>query len=332
MDNVEFTEPILQPHFAVMIFGCGVVLSVILLCEFSFKKGWFSRRLFPCEKRKPVSWFFPDVCVIFFLHIFLCVLCAKITQDYLLPGTDRDAEQIVSLQFASLHLPDELSDSGHDDLRKEHPLTILMIQGKKKPSILLVCFLMAVVAAPLCEEFLFRVVLQGYLQSLEESLRRNGLFFFKGIPRGFVSVFIVALIFSLIHWRDPASKTMLDPNILFYQMVAQMTANLATVLLGIVYLVVLRNGSLSELGIVSTNMKSDLRGAAIVYAMIIIPMLMIQNSLNNLAPEMVADPITLMVLAMMLGILFFRTNRFLPVLSLHMIFNAVSFTLLMLFA
>ena len=327
MDNVEFTEPILHPHFAIMILGCGVVLSVILLCEFSFKKGWFSRRLFPCEKRKPVSWIFPDVCVIFFLHIFLCALCIKFAQDFLVPEMDLEPEQLVSLP-----LPDELSDSGHVDLQKEHPLTILMIQGKKEPLILLVCFLMAVVAAPLCEEFLYRVVLQGYLQSLEESLRRAGLVFFKGIPRGFVSVFIVALIFSLLHWRDPASETMPDPNMLFYQMAALLAANFATLLLGIVYLVVLRKGSLSELGLVPTNMKSDLRGAAILYAMIIIPMFMIQIALKSLAPEMVADPITLMVLAMTLGILFFRTNRFLPVLLLHMIFNAVSFTLLMIFA
>lgn len=324
MENVEITEPFLQPYFAVLIFGCGVIISVMLLYEFSFKKGWFSRKLFPCEKRIPVSWGFLDVCVIFFLYVYLSVFCAKFTHDYIMPERNRDIEQLASLQ-----LPDELADPGHDDLRKEHPLTILMIRGKKEPYILLVCFLVAVVAAPLCEEFLFRVVLQGWLQSLEESLRRAGLFFFRGIPRGCVSVFIVAMIFSLIHWREPASETMLDPNILFYQMLAQMTANFATVLLGIAYLVVLRNGTLQEMGLVTKNMRSDFRGAVVLYLMIIIPMFMIQIALKSLAPEMMADPITLMVLAMTLGILFFRTNRFLPVFSLHMIFNTVSFALLM---
>ncbi len=56
--------------------------------------------------------------------------------------------------------------------KSEHPVQMLLTKDSS-PSVLLLCFLTAVIVAPLAEEFLFRVVLQGWMEAVTMSYRRE---------------------------------------------------------------------------------------------------------------------------------------------------------------
>ena len=88
----------------------------------------------------------------------------------------------------------------------EHPL-ISVIKANK--ALLPVAAVLAVLIAPLAEEFFFRVVVQGWLEKIERGLRRGGP---GGIgwPRGVLPVLGSSLAFAAAHFGHGA-----DPVPLF---------------------------------------------------------------------------------------------------------------------
>jgi membrane protease YdiL (CAAX protease family) len=93
----------------------------------------------------------------------------------------------------------------------EHPLAKL---AKEQPEIgtLALATVSAVAVAPIVEEFLFRVVLQGWFEKWE-ALWRQGTSTTHALPPGLLSNVIVAAIFGLMHWGhgpDPAALFVLS--------------------------------------------------------------------------------------------------------------------------
>jgi membrane protease YdiL (CAAX protease family) len=80
-------------------------------------------------------------------------------------------------------------------LPSEHPLITSI---KANPALLPVAAVLAVLFAPLLEEFLFRVVLQGWLEKAERSLRRRSPKTFSW-PRGVLPVLASSLAFAAAH-------------------------------------------------------------------------------------------------------------------------------------
>jgi len=82
------------------------------------------------------------------------------------------------------------------DFPSEHPLAKLT---KEQPDlgVLLLATVSAVVVAPLIEEFLFRVVLQGWLEK-QEGLWRKSRGIETGVP-GIGPIVVVSTIFGLLH-------------------------------------------------------------------------------------------------------------------------------------
>ena len=81
----------------------------------------------------------------------------------------------------------------------EHPL-VKMVRDEPGSQTLILATLMAVIVAPLVEEFLFRVVLQGWLEKRESRWRRAGYPLFRGVPRGFGPIVLSSALFALLHW------------------------------------------------------------------------------------------------------------------------------------
>lgn len=83
------------------------------------------------------------------------------------------------------------------DMPSEHPLLTLT---RERPSlaILSLATVMAVVVAPLFEEFAFRVVLQGWLESQQARLRRNYEGYVGELP-GFAPIVITSVLFAVLH-------------------------------------------------------------------------------------------------------------------------------------
>jgi membrane protease YdiL (CAAX protease family) len=76
-----------------------------------------------------------------------------------------------------------------------HPLIKLL---KENRDLLSVVTVLAVFVAPLFEEFLFRVVLQGWLEKAEQALRRRSPGMLSA-PRGVWSIVLSSLIFAAAH-------------------------------------------------------------------------------------------------------------------------------------
>ncbi len=88
----------------------------------------------------------------------------------------------------------------------EHPLFTAI---KQSPSLLPVATVLAVLIAPLFEEFLFRVVLQGWLEKAEQALRRKAPGTLQ-LPRGVWPIVLSSLVFAAAHFGHGA-----DPLPLF---------------------------------------------------------------------------------------------------------------------
>ena len=217
-----------------------------------------------------------------------------------------------------------------EELSEQHQLTILMQKAGRYPIIIIVCFLMAVVVAPLSEEFLFRVLLQG---GIEATLRREyGLSAWcKRIP-----ILVTALIFAAIHIRAPQET--IDGHyidLLFKGFVANIAGSLAAIFILVILLRKLYRIRWSDIGLWDfKRLPRDAAGALLLLLVILLPILIVNYSVTTLAkqldiPGSVTDPVPLFLLAMVLGTLYFRTRRFVTVFFLHAFFNLFSFLMML---
>ena len=95
------------------------------------------------------------------------------------------------------------------DLKTEHPLTQLLVQAKGTSRYwwsVLFAFLAGVVAAPIVEEFLFRVVLQGALERKPDKEFSDG----AARRRTAIAILVPAFFFASIHYRTPGTQQDLD--------------------------------------------------------------------------------------------------------------------------
>ena len=67
--------------------------------------------------------------------------------------------------------------------------------------VFLLCVISAAVVAPISEEFLFRVLLQGWLEALEHRWRRQMPTLRRLIPRGTGPILLTSLLFARLHFR-----------------------------------------------------------------------------------------------------------------------------------
>jgi len=112
-----------------------------------------------------------------------------------------------------------------------HPIVQLIEHGKKSShAFLIVAFLMLIVTAPLIEEFLFRLLLQGWLEAKLMQFR---------IPNASsIAVVAVSLYFASLHAGKQSSG---DLQALFYGFMVHMILCLSIFAGGIIYLVRKRN-------------------------------------------------------------------------------------------
>ena len=222
---------------------------------------------------------------------------------------------------ASQFLPQEQVMVLEEEGDQGHPLTQLIKQSKDSPKALLiifpVVFLTAIVAAPLIEEFLFRMLFQGWLES---TLARYGIPWASGI-----AIVIVSLVFAAIH---AGNSEYLDTLALLLLLGFSAVASLLIFVLGLVYLVwgcniqidgylfgtkpFFRSGFF-------TNVRYCLYALAIIYGISII--------LELLYPQTNTDPIPIFFFALLLGTIYSRTQNLSYCIALHACLNMISLTI-----
>ena len=254
--------------------------------------------LIPWERRRRVPWSGLDVLALFLLYIVLIQYGAGATQLF------REPPPPITESVATT----------------EHPLSQLVKQDRGAPLVWLVVLFSAIVAAPLGEEFFFRLVLQGWLEK-QESFR----FKRRILPHGLVSVVFSSLIFAILHGGARKEQT---AETLFYSLLGIGIANVCFMVLGIVFLRFGRKATWSDLGLRFHRLPTDLGAAAILFVLFVPPIIFIHVAIQQLFPGIVTDPIPLFFFAVVLGFLFYRTRRLAGCILLHAMLNGASFTAL----
>lgn len=204
-----------------------------------------------------------------------------------------------------------------------HPLGRMLSEGRSVWPLLL-GVLVAIVLAPISEELVFRLLLQGWLESLERRLRRQLQW-----PRRILDaapITIVATLFAVIHYRPPMPRRELSTIIYLFNV--QAVASLLTIVVVVCWLRFSAKATLADFGFDLRKLPDDFRLGLLAAFPVIVPTYAAMVTTMALFPSLrhnpCIDPLFLLPLAAMLGFLYYRTHRISPSIALHMTFNAVA--------
>ena len=268
--------------------------------------------LVPYEGRRPVPWKTIDVAIIFGLY-FLPMLVGLAVFAFQAPS---DGE---SAAVAEISQPVTTEAADSEEVDTQHSAIDLLSQDGTVLTWVL-CIVAAVVVAPVAEEFLFRLVLQGCLEAVEHRRRRPRV---RTLAPGAGPIMISSLLFAATHFRLATPPA--DPDRLRMAFVVQMGWSLLAVAYAIAWLR-FRTPDLTaaDLGIDPPRVKSDIGLGLVAFLAVACPIYLLQFVLTSLWPNMVPDPVPLFFFALVLGFLYYRTHRLLPSIVLHMALNGAS--------
>jgi membrane protease YdiL (CAAX protease family) len=271
--------------------------------------GWIFVRwrrrepIIPLARRRPVPWQAVEVLFLFLVFYLLPVIAAQSIRHWIGP----DAVPPAKDQETSL----------------AHPAEQLL--GSDSRGAIAVAVTVALVVAPLIEEFFFRVLLQGWLEAVWSRRRRKcpGL---REAPAAWLPVVLPAMLFALMHLRG--RQTALPPRFLVSLFLGQMAAQLLVLGVALALLRFALGATASDLGWKPGKLGSDARLGLLGLLAVLGPVLVLQVAVTNLVKaagvDYALDPIPLFFLALALGVLYRRTHRIAPSLVLHVAFNATS--------
>ena len=290
----------------------GATLSVFLFYALSFFQGEhsFPRRSIPYQPRNPVPWTGWEL-LSFFAVTFLII--------------DISVSFCQVLQFRSPIKEQLLEPALEQKLLQEHPITQLIVRGQADPRVFLVVFLVGVVIVPIAEEFLFRLLLQGYVEKQEARLRKflrlHGI---HSALRGLFAVLCSSTIFAAIHWRSTAEETPLQE--MFDGFLALIIGYFAVLTTITTYLLFIRGASPGDLGIDWRKIPGDcilgMKAACFLLPPVYLLNIGLVKSVGTLGFTL--DPIPIFFFAVGTGLLYYRTHRILPCIVPHVMLNGIS--------
>jgi len=263
------------------------------------------RRVPPYEPRRRFPWEDIDVAIVmFWWFIGAAVVFA------------------LAARFLQISLDEAAADSTAGP-ETAHPVARLL--ESQNPGFVFLALLTAVVIAPVAEECVFRLILQGWIERRWRRLRRVLPAAVRVAP-GVLSILLVSLVFASIHGRgsrpaEPAEK-------IAVQLALQGATSVVTLLL-LVGLARLHGPlSLEALGIAPGKLAGDVKLGLGAWLLVTPPVYFVFWACALVAPRhVVTDPIPLFLLALVLGLLYFRTHRIVAAIVTHMAFNATAMIL-----
>lgn len=269
----------------------------------------------PYEPRRQVPWNGLDVLVVVLLaYLFVPVLVAS-------AGATLRGEKLPASKPAVKSAAETGAETSPEMAQPEgvHPLQLLLARGNPRWMIVL-AVLVAVVVAPLSEEFLYRVVLQGWLESIETRWRRIRCV--RALTRGLIAVGLASLIFASMHFRSEGKPVPVERTAINTAEFA--IASVAAVIAAVCFLR-MRGASWADLGVVPRKLLTDVKLGLLASLAIILPVLLLFRFCQSVFPKHVTpDPVPLFFLALAMGVLCYRTRRVAPAIVLHAVFNGVN--------
>ncbi len=293
-------EMVLSALFALFLGASATIWTWILV------RWRRSEPIIPLARRRPVPWHAQDVLFLFFMALLLPIAAASAVQKWRGPEA---APQAADPKPELAHPAEQLLRTG--------------APGEKAVAVVI-----AVIVAPLIEEFFFRVLLQGWLEAVW-SRRRRKYPELRSAPASWLPIVLPAALFALMHLRS--SKGSLSNEYLTVMFLAQMAADLLVLSLAIAVLRFAVGAAGADFGWQPEELRSDARLGLLALLATAPPVLAVHVALTGLVDwngiGYAPDPIPLFLLALVLGTLYRRTHRLAPSLVLHAAFNATSIVL-----
>ena len=266
------------------------------------------KRLLPRRRSTLPPWKLADVILAAIVYVFFLTATQSAVIG-LVDGSAARQKQIVAA----------------DSFATQHPVVIMLQDSDAL--VWLGCVFAVVIVAPLAEEFLFRLLLQGWLEAALWRWRHLLPTIRRLLPGATGPVLLASLLFGMLHFRVagdvwPAAHYRAT-------LLATTATNILTVAAIIVILRLAGRATAADLGWNMRRLPGDLRTGAVVFAAVVGPIYGLQILLTALLPKYVApDPITLFVFSLVLGWLYARTRRLAPPATAHALLNAASLMML----
>jgi membrane protease YdiL (CAAX protease family) len=226
-----------------------------------------------------------------------------------------------------VYFPGELMEApsvpSGSELDSMHPIVRLFVQGS--PGVLVACGLMAVVVAPIVEEFFFRVLLQGWLEARQRRWCRRIPALRRLMPGAAWPIVLVSLVFAAMHFRGEGPA----PSILL--LAVDSVAKIITIGLAVVLFRFHPKATAADLGWEPKQFFRDVGLGLLSFAALGAPLYAMMLFIRLQLPESVTpDPFVLFPFSLALGYLYYRTHSIVPSIVLHMALNATSLAMLLL--
>jgi|GEM_PF-798848 len=329
-------------------------ITVIVLLE-----RMIHGKILPYEPRRQVPWSGADVLWIFMVVIMLqIVVMSALYPIMITPTVDNDKPTVEQNIYANDEIKTvdspmrengsaqgELGDLMSPSAKKAalhsnsggdataHPVVTIVLGGN--PWMITFCVLVTVILVPISEEFLFRLLLQGWLEKVDAQKRRRFRWLAR-LPRGLLPIVMVSTFFALLHARTGEMK--FDLEMLVFNFVVQAIVNLIGLIFGVWWLV--RCGATAaDFGWKGwTALLDDLLRGIFAFFLIAGPLYGLQLLMRKvmlsktvveaLGAEIAPDPIAIFIFSVALGFLYFRTHRIATAIMLHVALNLTSMAML----
>ncbi len=295
--------------------GIAGILASLILFGFTVESLWrrensVVRRWIPFQPREAVPWNGWDLLLIFVAWFLLTGICTAVCMEMQLSSSIRETP---------------LTQEQTQELLKEHTITRLVVSGRDAPSVFLLVVLSGVIIVPIGEEFLFRLLLQGFAEKREAGLRR--LFttpFSRSFLRGSLSVLFSSVIFAGVHLRSTTEPGSFQKY--YDALLGMMIGHLFLLVFAPLYLIVVRGASLADLGIRWRKIPGDCLLGVLASVVILPPVYLMNYGVTNLIGDVgiALDPIPLFLFAVGLAVLYYRTHRIVPGIVVHSLFNGIA--------